>query len=226
MRKLIIFLVVVILIVIAADRGAKYAAESAIAKQLASSYDLQPAPKVTVEGIPFLTQAISGKYDQIDVSIAEVSRDDLNVKNVNAHLYGVNAPISEVVSDARSITASRADGTALVPYDVVKKRLPSGFTVKPDGSKLKVSGKAQALGVSVPVTATVKLTVGQEGVVAKPSKITVAGGRVPGSVVANQIGFVVPIQDLPMHLKIQNVQVRPDGVQVSASADEVKFTES
>lgn len=226
MRKLIIFLVVLIVIVVAADRGAKYAAESAISKQLASSYNLQPAPKVTVDGFPFLTQAISGSYDQIDVQIAEVSRDDLNVKDVNAHLYGVKAPLSEVVSNARSITASRASGTALVPYDVVKKRLPSGFTVKPAGSKLKVSGKAQALGVSVPVTADVKLTVGREGVVAKPSNITVAGGRVPGSVVANQIGFVVPIQDLPMHLKIQGVEVRPNGLQVSASADEVKFTES
>ena len=226
MRKLIIFLVVVILLVIAADRGAKYAAESAISKQLAASYDLRPAPTVTVDGIPFLTQAIGGTYDQIDVQMAEVSRDDLNVKNVNAHLYGVRAPISEVISDARSITAARADGTALVPYNVVKKRLPSGFRVKPDGSKLKVSGKAQALGVTVPVTATVKLTVAREGVVAKPAKITVAGGRVPGSVVANQLGFVVPIQDLPMHLKIQDVEVRPNGVQISAESSDVKFTES
>jgi len=226
MRKLIIFLVVLIVIVIAADRGAKYAAESAVSKQLAASYDLSPAPDVSVTGFPFLTQAISGNYDQIDVKMAEVSRDDLTVQNVNAHLYGVNAPISEVINNARNITASRADGTALVPYSLVKKRLPDGFTVKPDGSKLKVSGKAQALGVSVPVTATVKLSVGQEGVVAKPSNITVAGGRVPGSVVANQIGFVVPVQDLPMHLKIQDVQVKPNGLQVSAEADDVKFTQS
>ena len=226
MRKLIIFLVVLVLLVIGADRGAMYAAQSAISKQLAASYDLDPAPTVTIHGFPFLTQAISGTYDEIDVSMAEVIRDDMQVKNVKAKLYGVHAPLSEVISNARSITAARADGTAVVPYDILKKRLPDGFTVKPDGTNLQLSGKARALGISVPVKATVKLKVGLEGLVAKPSKITVAGGRVPGSVVANQIGFVVPIQDLPMHLRIQDVHVRPDGIQVAASADDVKFTQS
>lgn len=226
MRKLIIFLVVVIVLVVAADRGAKYAAESAVSKQLATSYDLQPAPKVTVDGFPFLTQAISGTYSQIDVQMAEVSKDDIYVQDVTAHLYDVRAPISEVINGARNITAARATGTATVPYDVLKKRLPSGFSVKPDGSKLKLSGEARALGLSVPVTATVKLDVGQRGVVAKPSKITVAGGRVPGSAVADQIGFVIPVRDLPMHLKVRDVQVTPKGLRVSASADDVKFTQS
>lgn len=226
MRKLIIFLVVVIVLVVAADRGAKYAAESAVSKQLATSYDLQPAPKVTVNGFPFLTQAISGTYRQIDVQMAEVSRDDVYVQDVTAHLYDVRAPISEVINGARNITAARASGTATVPYAVLKKRLPSGFSVKPDGSKLKLSGEARALGLSVPVTATVAVKVGQEGVVAKPSHVTVAGGRVPGSAVADQVGFVIPVRDLPMHLQVQDVQVTPKGLQVSASADDVKFTQS
>jgi len=226
MRKLIIFLVVVILIVIAADRGAKYAAESAVSKQLAASYDLQPAPKVTVNGFPFLTQAVSGTYQQIDVEMAEVTKDDLYVQNVKAHLYDVRAPISEVLNGAQNISAARADGTALVPYEVLKKRLPDGFSVKPDGSKLKLSGKARALGISVPVTATVSLQVGREGVTAKPSKITVAGGRVPGSAVSNQIGFEIPVQDLPMHLKVKDVKVRDKGVEVTADAENVKFTQS
>lgn len=226
MRKLIIFLVVLVLLAVGADFGAKYAAQSAISKQLAASYDLAPAPTVTIHGFPFLTQAFGGTYDQIDVGMAEVSRDSINVRNVKARLYGVHAPISEVINNARSISADRATGTALVPFAVVKKRLPDGFTVKAAGSNLMVSGKARAMGVSVPVKASVKLSVGTEGVVAKPAKITVAGGRVPGSVVANQIGFVVPIQNLPMHLKIQNVRVRPNGVEVSASASDVRFTQS
>lgn len=226
MRKLIIFLVVVIILVIAADRGAKYAAESAVSKQLASSYDLNPAPTVTVNGIPFLTQAISGTYGQIDVQMAEVSRDDVFVQDVTAHLYDVNAPLSDVLSGARNITAARAEGTATLPYDVLKKRLPEGFTLKADGSALEVSGKARAMGLSVPVKAQVKLSVGQRGVVAKPSNITVAGGRVPGSVVANQIGFTIPVRDLPMHLTIRSVQVTQKGLTVTADATDVKFTES
>lgn len=226
MRKLIIFLIVLVLLLVGADRGAMYAAQSAVSKQLASSYDLDPAPKVTIHGFPFLTQAVKGTYDQIDVDMAEVTRDNVRVENVKARLYGVHAPISEVISNARRITASRATGTGLVPFDIVKKRLPDGFKVKESGGELVLSGKARALGISVPVKASLKLSVGLEGVVAKPDKITVAGGRVPGSVVAGQLGFEVPVQDLPMHLKVQQVQVKPKGIQVSASASDVQFTQS
>ena len=226
MRKLIVFLVVVVLLLVGADRGAKYAAQSAISKQLASSYDLDPAPKVTIHGFPFLTQAINGTYDQIDVEMPEVTHDSVRVQNVHAQLFGVHAPISEVISNARSITASRATGTGLVPFDIVKKRLPDGFKVKESGGDLMLSGKARALGISVPVKAKLRLSVGGEGVVAKPEKITVANGRVPGSVVAGQLGFVVPVQNLPMHLKVRRVSVKPNGIQISASASDVRFTES
>ncbi|HEY3686413.1 MAG TPA: DUF2993 domain-containing protein [Streptosporangiaceae bacterium] len=226
MRKLVVTLIVLVLLLVGADFGAKYAAQSAISKQLATSYQLDPAPQVTVHGFPFLTQAISGTYGQIDVDMAEVSRESIRVENVHAHLYDVRAPISEVINNARSITAGRATGTAIVPFDVIKKRLPDGFTVKPSGQNLVLSGKARALGVSVPVKASLKLKVASGGLVATPDKITVAGGQVPGSVVANQIGFEVPIRDLPMHLKITDVQVQDTGVQVTASATNVKFTQS
>lgn len=226
MRKLIIFLVVLVLILVGADFGAKYAAQSAISKQLASSYDLDPAPTVTIHGFPFLTQAIGGTYDQIDVDMAEVTRENIRVENVRAHLYDVNAPISEVISNARHITAARATGTAVVPFDIIKKRLPDGFTVKESGGDLVLSGKAQAMGLSVPVKATLKLKAGSTGLVATPDKITVGGGRIPASVVANQMGFEVPIHDLPMHLRITGVSVTSAGVQVKASASNVEFTQS
>lgn len=226
MRKLIVFLVVVVLLIVGADRGAKYAAQSAISKQLASSYDLDPAPKVEIHGFPFLTQAINGTYDQIDVDIPEVTRDNVRVQNVHAELFGVRAPISEVISNARNITASRATGTGLVPFDIVKKRLPDGFKVTESGGDLTLSGKARALGIHVPVKAKLRLSVGVEGVIAKPTKIKVANGRVPGSVVAGQLRFVVPVQNLPMHLKVRRVVVKPKGIQISASANDVRFTQS
>lgn len=226
MRKLIVFLVVVVLLIVGADRGAKYAAQSAISKQLVSSYDLDPAPEVEIHGFPFLTQAINGTYDQIDVDIPAVTRDNVRVENVHTELFGVHAPISQVINNAREITASRATGTGLLPFDIVRKRLPDGFKVTESGGDLTLSGKARALGMSVPVKAKLRLSVGVEGVIAKPTKITVANGRVPDSVVAGQLRFVVPVQNLPMHLKVRHVSVEPNGIRVSASASDVRFTQS
>jgi len=227
MRKLIVSLIVLVLLVALADRGAMYGAQTAIAKQLSVSYDVHPEPDVDIHGIPFLTQAIDGTYEQIDVRMKEVTRDDIRVENVEARLFGVKAPISQVLSsDAKKITASRAEGSAVVPFDMLKKRLPDGFSAKPQDGKLVMSGKANALGLTVPVKAVVKLGVGGDGVVAKPEKITVAGDRVPTSLIARQLAFTVPIHDLPMHLKIERVHVTDEGIKVSASAQHVMFVQS
>ncbi|HZB29380.1 MAG TPA: DUF2993 domain-containing protein, partial [Streptosporangiaceae bacterium] len=70
MRKvLLVLLFVLIIVVIAADRVGVAVAQDQIAKQVAAQNDLPSKPDVKIHGIPFLTQAIGGNYQRIDVRI-------------------------------------------------------------------------------------------------------------------------------------------------------------
>ena len=65
MRKLLIALVVLAVLFVAVDRIALVIAEDEIASRIATAYSLPADPGVSITGFPFLTQVVSGNYQQI-----------------------------------------------------------------------------------------------------------------------------------------------------------------
>src|SRR6266487_4063862 len=65
----VVFALLLVALVIA-DRVAVSAADAAVEKRLAEQapFDASNKPDVSIRGFPFLTQALSGKYDDIEVS--------------------------------------------------------------------------------------------------------------------------------------------------------------
>ena len=111
MRKLFIAVLVVVGLAVAADFGAAAAAEYALAQQLREQFTLASDPSVRINGFPFLTQAVAGRYSAIDIRAAGLPVDPLQDVTVEATLYDVNAPLSEVTSgNLESVRAARVNG--------------------------------------------------------------------------------------------------------------------
>lgn len=111
MRKLVITLLIIVALAVAADFGAAAYAEHTIAQQIRQQLALPSEPSVRINGFPFLTQAVAGRYSAIDVQASAVPVDPLRDLNIEVTLHDVDAPLAEVsAGDMSSVQAARVDG--------------------------------------------------------------------------------------------------------------------
>lgn len=115
MRKVVITLVVLVGLLVATDFGAAAAAEYQVSKQLRDELSLTADPPVRIRGIPFLTQAVAGHYGEIEVGAIGLDVGPLTDVTVEATLYDVDAPLSELMSGSLdSVHADEVDGRARI----------------------------------------------------------------------------------------------------------------
>jgi hypothetical protein len=97
-RAVVITLLVLTGLVVAVDFGAAAAVEYRISEQLRSELELVTDPSVRINGFPFLTQAVSGNYSEIDMQASGLTVGPLTDVGVEATLHDVTAPLAEVTS--------------------------------------------------------------------------------------------------------------------------------
>ena len=224
MRKLLVFLLVVGVLLVAADRVAAYEAGQLLSQRLASAYQLGQQPTVQVQGVPFLTQWSRGKYQEIDVQVPSVTSSNLSVENLSAQLHTVTtASFATSSADVAGATVGQVNVQGMVPLSSVP--VPKGFQVSPQGNQLKISGTAGGGGLSAPITALVNVGA-QDGKL----QLTVDQVDVPNSLSALGLASQVKAQvnqqlhdaaasfQLPMGVHLDTVGVTGTGLQVSASA--------
>jgi hypothetical protein len=224
MRKLLIAVVVLVVLLVAIDRVGVVLAEDQISSRIATAYGLPTDPGVSISGFPFLTQVVSGNYQQINVTADQIQADGATLHDLNVHLTGVHATLGQVLGSGTStVTADSATGTALVGFATVDQRLPHGLRIAPDGKNLKVSGTVTYRGIPVPVSASVALHITSAGIKVTPVAVTVAGGISLPASYTSQLHVVIPLSNLPLHLHLTSVHVTPGGVQIGAAAQNVQF---
>jgi hypothetical protein len=226
MRKLLIALAVLLVLLVVADRISVHVAQNQISDKIAATYEMTDKPSVSIHGFPFLTQALTGHYGEIDVSASRVEAGGTTLTDLTAQFTGVHAPLSQVLGNgASSVTADRATGTAVLALSQVDRRLPQGLRLRSNGSHLMVSGTVTYHGTRVPVSATVDLGVSGAGIRVTPVHVTVSGGSgLPAAAAyASQLGVTIPVTGLPLHLHLTSVRVAPGGLQISAAARHVHF---
>ncbi|WP_030451625.1 DUF2993 domain-containing protein [Herbidospora cretacea] len=228
MRKLVVALLVLVVLAVVLDRVAVAGVQREIAKQVQASADLDAPPTVQVKGVPFLTQAIGGRYEEIAIDIGDIQREGIRLSDVQATLYGVKAPLMDLIQNAAGaeIVAERVSGTVTISEETLNSRAPRGIKIEGGGGNgtVRVSGEVTALGNQVPVTADMKIEV-KDGVLRlTPAKVTIAGGfTVPNA--ERLITFTVPVQGLPLDLKIDEVRSAPGGgLVVDATATDVPLS--
>ena len=209
---LLTILVVLVLITLlaAVDRVLAAAVAVHIGDRVASANDLSARPSVRVLGFPFLTQLASNDYREVAVMLGSLTAGDVELSDLDARFTGVRVSLGRLPWPGHSeITAEQASATAIVPFTVLSQRLPRGLTLSQAGGNLRVTSTV----LGVPVPGTLALSVSAAGIMITPHLTGMPA----------LVGFIIPVQALPLRLSVTSVSVTEQGLRVSASAQNVRL---
>ncbi|MET8151151.1 DUF2993 domain-containing protein [Actinoplanes sp. NPDC049668] len=235
-----VLLVLLLGLLFVADRVGKSVAEQLIADRVVSQLDTQEAtaqpPDVTVEGVPFLTQVLSGNYQEIRILLNDFSGPAGNGKKIDMKLLDiraedVKASLDTLRSGTGDIVAGTVTGAGTITYanlaDLIGRE---GLTLSERDGKLIGTAPIKVLGQTFNASGTVNLAV-NDGVVSVTFADVTAEGLpnlplVRGVVdsLVRQISVDLKVPALPLGMKVQKVEPTPDGLVVTAGASDVPLS--
>jgi hypothetical protein len=215
-------------LLVGADRLGLLLAEHVAQNKLANYTEAGTKPQVSVHGFPFLTQAIRGKYSDIEVTSSNLQVGDFTSADLDVHLRGAHLPLGTVLGgNLKELPVDRVDGTVTLPYDELAKlsKIP-GLTLTAQGDQVRAAATVSipGIGVGLPVAGLGSLRLNGQAVDLSVSRLTVAGVAVPASVldqVTNTLKAGIPLPSLPYGLTIGSAATGPDGLVVSGSGTNV-----
>jgi len=224
-RRLLLLVATLVVIAVVGDRLAVSAAQQAVSVRARQAALLASDPSVSIRGFPFLTQALGGRYQQIDVTTHGIRRGGVRLDTVSARFFGVHVSLSAALAGrVASVPIDRSEGSLLVTYaDLNASLAKRRVSLSQVGGKLRVSGDPRVSGQRVSVTgdATVSVSAGVLSVTPVANSLHVASIAFPGPVaqlIAGLLTVSVNTGALPFGLRLTGVQVEPAGLIVSAVA--------
>lgn len=227
MRKVIAVLVLALVVVLVIlDRLAPGFAGDAVAKQFATERLVGSNPDVSFHGFPFLTQVVSGKYKDLEVTANKVHIGRFNNVKVVAHLRGVHAPVKKVISrDIDRLPVDDATGTATVSYaELMKASGVSGLTIaKNDDHSVRLTATIQLNNQDLHAVAIAEPRIIGNELVINANQVTVNGLPVPAELLAaanQRLSFSQQVE-LPFGLIPQSVHIGSHDLSLTAAAKNV-----
>ena len=217
-RRWLIALVVLIVVLVGADFGAKAIAESAIASKIDSS-GLGTKPSVDIHGFPFLTQVASRDLSQIDINASNFTVKQVVISSLHATATGVH-----VNGSFNGGTVDKINGTVVVSFATVTNLIPiPGLTVSadpadgPDAIKFDSSLGGAVGKIEHPSTNVIKVQVGNLTGLAGLASL------IGGSAIASSYTFSIP--KLPAGLVVRSISVTSQGIVATASAQNTTLSQ-
>jgi hypothetical protein len=217
MRKLALFLIVLIILLVVLDRVAVAGVQRDLANRIAAATDLSDTPTVTIEGIPFLTQAVSGRYPEVRFNLGTLHYGDVPVKDLRGVAYDVTAPLADVIQNRADIRAGRLTVRGTLTRATIDKYAPEGVKITGNGQRLVASGELSVGASKVKFNAQLGVQVVDGGIRLQAEKIQ----GVPDQL-ASFVTYTIPFKGtLPFHVKVTGVRNVADGLEISAEASDV-----
>lgn len=228
MRALLVVLLLLAGLALLADRVAVGVAEDQVAEQLAGKGGLVGTPDVDITGFPFLTQAISGRYEDVRVALDAEELGQPEGTRAAVSLRGVHVPLTAVLAGSvTEVPVERIDGSATLSYDLLAAELGSDATISPEGDGLRISRTVELLGYTLPVSAAGTVALDGDQLVVDVERATGAGVEIPSFLVTQvsdllDLRYTVP--ELPFGLQLTGVAPAADGVEVRVEATDTVLT--
>jgi LmeA-like phospholipid-binding len=212
-----------------ADRLARSSAESLVTQELQRLTGAPRPPLVELRGSSFLLQALTGRYDGVDVTLRGLSSGPLRIERLEARLTGVHLPFSELVRRNPSVVGveSASAGAVLTYADLDRYLDFTGrpYAVRPGAGpqQLEISGEVQVLGRDLEVTATAVLGAESGALTVTPVSVDVGQelGRPAEILLRQRLTFLVPLDPLPFGQQVIGVSAEDGGVVIRTAVDGV-----
>ncbi|HEY0239867.1 MAG TPA: DUF2993 domain-containing protein [Friedmanniella sp.] len=205
------------------DAYAHTRVERAVATQLQTELGSPATPAVEVVGRPFLTQVATRKLGEVHVVADDVGQTNdaaLPIQHVDMTLRDVTT-----TDWWKTMNVARADGTALVDYDALKKAAGTPITYSGNG-RFTVEGNQRLYGLTVQakITGRLALDAAKQSVSLADATVEVAGYTLPDVVAEQLIKAVVqpiPLENIPFDLKVTSIDAQDDGLHVGLSGTDI-----
>jgi hypothetical protein len=223
-RRYVIALVIVVVLLVALDFGARVAAENVMASKI-EQQGLQHKPTVTIDGFPFLTQVASRNFQQVNLSAADQTEGPVTITSINATARNIKL---NSYSFSRG-TIGSLSGIAVISFASLGNTLTQ--QVGPLGSLLNGAGLNLTAAGHNEVKATLNLVVTSGSATWRVTRLSgnrlnvqlVSSSGLPSSVLSSIQDITLQIPKLPLGLTIDSVQVTPAGVVGRVSGSDVPF---
>ena len=221
MRALVAVVLLLGVLFVIADRVGVAVAEDQVADRIAEQGGLPGPPEVDIAGFPFLTQALSGRYDEVRIALTAADLGQPEGTDADVTLRGVQVPLSDVLAGSvQQVPVDRVDGTATLSYALLSAQLGGVTRLEREGDGLRITRTVELLGQQVPLTASGEVTLDGSDLVVDVQEAEGAGVDLPGIVVDQasdllDLRYTVPA--LPLDLQLTDVRPADDGVVVDVA---------
>jgi DUF2993 family protein len=219
---LVVLLLVLGGVLVVADRVGARVAEGRVAEQVAARGGLNGEPAVDITGFPFLTQALSGEYEDVRIGLTAEQLGQPAGTRADVSLRGVHVPLSDVLSGSvQQIPVDRVDGTATLSYALLASQLGGDTVLAPEGDGVRITRSVEVLGFDLTLTAVGTVTLAGQDVVVDVEDASAGAVDVPAFVLRQaedllDLSYRVPA--LPFGLQLTSVEPTAEGVDVAVEA--------
>jgi hypothetical protein len=194
-----------------------------VAKQLVDQKATSAPPEVTITGVPFLTQVLDGRYKEIKILLRDFAGPAGQGRTVKVPLLDIRAqnvlaPLDKIRAGNGDVTVSTVTGVGTIDYASLAALVDrKGVKLGEKDGKLTVAGPLTALGQ------TFNLGVVQVRVEGLTGDGLAAVPLIQNLITAyaKQISVDIKLPQLPLKLVVQKVEPRPEGLVVTAGAENV-----
>jgi hypothetical protein len=177
---------------------------------------LQGTPAVDITGFPFLTQALSGTYDDVRIALTAEELGQPAGTRADIALHGVHVPLSSVLSGSvDQVPVDRIDGTATLSYALLAASSAGTRPLRREGDGLRITKTVEVLGQTIPLTAVGTVALDGNELVVDVEQAPGAGVEVPeflGQPGQRPARPALHVPALPFGLQLTGVDAAEDGV--------------
>jgi len=205
-RKALIWVIVILVVLVGVDFGAKAFAESEAATQI-QKQGFPKKPDISIAGFPFLTQVITRDFHQVTISSSDIPEGPIKIKSLNVVAHNV-----KLNSNFQSGTAGPLDGTVLISLGAIGGFLSdagplAGFLGGGSNGGLKVvavgshelKANLNLVGGAVNASATWQVT--SDGPHAIRLHLVSSNG-LPSGLLSSARNVTIPLKSLPANLQL------------------------
>jgi len=206
MRRWIVVTVVIVGLLVLADRLGVAAADRTVAARIQTDQGLQQRPDVSIHGFPFLTQALAGRYGDVTLTLHDFHHTGVPVRTLTVDLRGVHVPLRAVLAGhVARVPVDRASASIVLSYDGLNTFLADRHLSVSEGSngEIRVSGRVTVLGRTVSASGSGRIEVRGSDLV-----VTVGHG----------LDFTIPLSGMPFRIALVSAKATNAGIVVQATA--------
>lgn len=221
LKRLLIVLLILVGLAALADRFLARAAGDAAGTQIRRAVDSPEDAEVRFNGFPFVTQAMRGHFESVDVTARDVPQAGLTVTRIEAHFTGVRINFSKALNgEVAGVPTDRARATVRISYDDLNAflgRRPGRLNVSGESGKSVVSGQIRVRGAELDASGTAAAQIRDGAVVLRVTQATAEGRAVPAAALP-LLTVELRLPDLPFGIALTGVTAERDALVITGSA--------